>query len=235
MLRIIFIILFFGSVLPLEANTPQVYLEKIRANYQDLKSFKALLDYRVYKGDNGTEAIESYRSEFYGNGKDTYRKMGEDILIVSKDNMMMTLTKSTKTIVLSNPSLVNFEQVDLQEAIKECQALTVEVKGENRVVHLSFKSGQTIPYTKLSIEVDKHFLIKKIVMSYAKKINFSKSFQEKDMDFPRLEIRYSSFSKRWKDSQKIIDLNPYIIFDNDGYKTTEKYKNYELIDLRLAK
>ncbi len=215
------------------ANDALTYLEKMRANYINLSTFSIQMNYTLYKGYEGKNIIESYPAFFYSNGKNAYRKM-KDIEILSQDDKMITMYKSAQTMVLSTPTEIPFQDIDFDEVLQKSSHLSVEIKGKHRVVHLAYKTNQSNPYSKVSIEIDQKFMIKKITMFFAKRVNFSKKFGEKDMGFPRLEIDYTAFSKKWKDKLGLVNIQKYITAIGQDFVVTEQYKNYELIDLRLA-
>ncbi len=229
-----FTILFLMLIsLSVNAQDTRTYLEKVRSHYKDLTSFRVLLDYKLYRGYQGQQTVESYQSLFCGEGNKTYRQM-QDVEILTNDSMTLTVNKTAQSMILSEPQKTNFEQVDFESAFRNSINYKVEVRGAHRVIHLLFGTNQISPYSKLSILVDKDYLIKKITMFYAQKVNFSKVYGEKEMDFPRLEVTYNTFSKKWKDKEGLTDFQKYLKTSNNGLITTDHYKNYELIDLRLA-
>ena len=230
-----YVFLFIGilTVCFVHANDALTYLEQMRSNYMDLKSFAIELKYTLYEGYQSNTVAESYPSHFYGEGKNVYRRMNE-MEIVVKDDKMITLDQSSRTIILSDPQDVSFQEVNFDEALKNCSDLSVGTRGANYLVHLDFKSNQGNPYSKIDVELDDEFLIKKVTLFFAQKVNFSKTYGEQRMEFPRLEIEYTTFSKRWKDSEGLINMQNYIVATEEGFKVAEHYKNYELIDLRLT-
>lgn len=210
------------------------YLIKLKSNYDRLKSFQLEMDYKLYRTGRKGDIIERYQSIYFGSKKSSYRKI-KDTEIIIKNNIEMRIDHVQKSIVLGQARDLELFDVGIEESLKWCEKITVEIRGKNRRIHLFLKEGQDILFSKITIEVDENIFVKEISLAYSTKVNFSKDYFNPDMDYPTMVISYSNFKDGWKDKKGLLDLSRYVELDNRKVIAQEEYKEFEIIDLRNYK
>ncbi len=212
------------------------YIEKVRANYENIESIHLIMNYKLFRGHEGKELVQEFESLFYKNGKQTYRKINE-IEIVSSNKVEININHTDKYITLTKGKEISPIDVNVDASLKFCENVLISSKNKNTLVTLVIKDKVDLPYTKLVIEIDKNYWIQEIAMYYNSKINFSESYFEQDYDFPKLVVEYRDFKKKIKNKNEMLKIEDVISFSKKDTKASlnDNYKNYQLVDLRNIK
>jgi len=228
-------ILFIGwicfSIGFVNAQTGEDYLKLMQANYKDVNAMQINMQYTLYKGYDGQAVIEEYKSVYNKLGNASYRKINRTE-IINNEGVQVKINHDQKVILVSELRSTEAIDIDFSQILKRCESISLSQKSNHSVVHLDLKVGQDIPYTRISIEVNSKFLIQKVTLYYATKINFSNDYLNKDLDFPKLVIQYNEFKQKWKDQDEILTIKNYVKFKGSQLVLNERYTNYQIIDLR---
>lgn len=208
------------------------FLSKMTANYAKLKSLEINLDYRLYKGYNGTEVLEHYQSQYCRSAEgNIYRKIGNVELIHTK-HYSITLDHEEKEAVLSKPSTSSLIDADINETLKRCADVRIKEVDKGFIVQLIIQSKQDIPYAFITLETDKDYWIDQITFYYSTQANFSGNYFDQDIAYPRLEVQYGTVKKDWTDKENLLSTSSYLDVSQPEAKMQGIYKDYRLFDLR---
>src|SRR5688572_22248800 len=120
MLRLILILICVVVCRNSFAETGTDFLEKVRANYEELNSLDVSMRYELYKGHTSNVIEESYDA-FYARMQDeSYRKIDETELINNKDYSLQ-INHREKVIVVSAPSRNELFDADIKTSLEFCQ------------------------------------------------------------------------------------------------------------------
>lgn len=213
------------------AQQGQDYLKLVRENYLHLNNMSAQLDYALYKGVNGTIPLQSYTSEYRKSGQAQYRKI-DQVELLTIDSLSLNINHTDKTVTLSKHEPISYFEFDLKASLKFCKNVNVKVNESSYTVSLILKEATDIPISKIEFQIDKKYWIEQTTIFYSNQINFSDSYFETDMDFPKLVVNYHPIDKKWKDKADILKLKTYLAFKNEEPILNSSYSSYELIDGR---
>ncbi len=210
------------------ALTGKEYLEKINANYNSLKSFEIMLNYKLYKGHNGTDLRDEYESKLSMAGSRRHRKIYAEEVITTETKSLV-LNHELKTIqVLPGVKAKLFDQ-DLSTIVRQCAAIKITDTNNGKLLSITFKKFSSVQYAKIDVLIDANYWVKKMTLFYATQMNYSRDHFHPDMDYARLEVDYSKIKKNWKDSEGLTKLSNYVIKEGSIYNVSGQYKNYEII------
>ena len=207
------------------------YLKLIRANYLSLKAISYSLDYTLYKGYTGKEVVEEYTS-FFGKQKNSEYRIINGVELININKISLSINHNRKTITVSDYKAIKPMDFDLEKTLQFCEKIEVEIIKQGFIVSLILRDKTDIPFNKLTLRLDKKYWIKTIEMFYTSKINFSDSYFEKDLDYPRLSIAYKEIDKNWKDKEGLLELDKYLSVVGSKLKLSKKLENYTLLDIR---
>lgn len=215
----------------LYAYKPIDLLKAINKNYEDLNSCEISLHYQLFRGLNGTEVVEEYNSIYKRDNSVTYRKIFQTELIGTPD-YQLNVNHDNQLIMLSNPTKINPVDLDLATVLKKCQDINVVNAENGKLIILLFKERTDVPYSFIKIYVDTQNWIQKIEMMSSIKMDFSKDYFEKDMDYPKLTVHYGTLRKDVSKAVQEALPNRFFVSTDSTFTLNETYKNYRLIDLR---
>jgi len=207
------------------------YLDKINANYEELNSFELELNYQLFKGHNGTEIKDEYNALVRKEDKSTYMNLYNETYVSDK-KMSLVINNRERLIQIFEQRDFKVAQEDIVNSLDQCQQINIQKKGDSQVISISFKPFSNAPYSRVQVEVDKKFWIKKITLYYETQMNFSTDYYHPDLDVSRLEITHKKLKKNWKDREGLTDLSRYITSENGNYVGNENFAAYEIVDLR---
>lgn len=225
------IFLFLISVFQLSfAESGVAFLERVRANYDDLNSLSIEMKYDLYKGHKGNQLTESYTS-FYGrSGKDSYRKIGS-VEFINNDDYAIQVNHQDKMILVSDPSKNELFDPSLEDALRFCSSVNIESNSTGQLIHLIIKQKVDLPFSRLEIQVDKKLFVTSIVFYYSTQMNFSGNYQNPQMDFPRLEVTYENLSRKWKDTDQKLESSGYLKIQDRNILPADLLSGYNVLNL----
>lgn len=208
------------------------FLSKMTANYSKLNSLEINLDYRLYKGFDGTEVIEHYQSRYCRSIEgNTYRKI-DNVELISTKNYSLKLDHEEKEAVLSKPTALSLIDVDIKETLKRCADVRIKEVDKGFIVQLIIQAKQDIPYAFIALETDGDYWIDKVTFYYSTQANFSGNYFDQDIDYPRLEVQYGKVKKDWADEENLLSIANYLDVSQPEAKMQGIYRDYTLFDLR---
>jgi hypothetical protein len=206
------------------------FLEKVRANYEELNSLDVNMRYELYKGHASTVIEESYDAFYARQEDESYRKIGETELINNKDYSLQ-INHAEKVIVVSAPCKNELFDADVKTSLGFCQDVLVSSENDLHIITLLIKSKTDLPYSRIRVSVDKKYHITEMVFFYATQVDFSKNYGKKDMDFPKLVVKYNDLSKKWKDENGVLATEKYIRTENNTLSPAPEYADYTILNL----
>lgn len=215
-----------------EILTGKDYLKKIKANYEGIESLEIQMQYKLYKGYVSNQLFQSYNSIYYKDGASTYRKI-DQTEIIGNEKMTVKINHSEKAIMLSSPMPASAFDADLEGTIAFCSDILVARGAKETTISMLIKAKTDLPYGRVDIKIDNNFWIKEMTLYYSQLLDFSESYQQKDMAYPRLVISYDVFNNKWKDKEGLVDLSNYVIENNKKISPAAKLGNYEILDYRI--
>jgi len=226
---LILLFLFAVSIFS-HAATGKEFLKKVRANYEDLNSLELLMSYRLYKGHESNEVRESYGALFCRDGEQSYRKIDQTEFINTKD-YSIKISHSEKMIVVSQASKMDAFDVDIETSLKWCENVLVADKGEFNEISLIIKDRTDLPFSKINVVVDKKFWIREMTLFYSTQMNFSSSYTNKEMDFPKIFIGYYDLKKKWNDKDGLLNMDNYILVEEKKILPATRLSGYTILNL----
>lgn len=216
------------------AESGSDFLKKVRANYEDLSSLQLTMRYELFKEQNSTKVHEQYES-FYGrNGNETYRKIHTSEIINNKDYSLQ-INHDEKIIVVSSASKNDFFTSDIKTSLSFCKETLVTTSGDFHIITMILKSKIDLPYSKFVVVVDKKYFIQEMIFFYSIEMDFSKSYLTKDLHRPKLVVKYTDLSKRWKDDDGLLKTDRYLRIDNSKIFPADAYADYSILNLTNTK
>ncbi len=207
------------------------FLSKIRSNYESLNSLNLEINYRLFKGLKGEDLREEYQSIYARIGKESYRKIGQTELI-NTNEFNLNINRETKQIIVTATSTHEFLDLSIDETLKWCKDIVVSKFNDKNEIRLILKDKTDIPYSSIYVKVDDKFWIEEITFLYSVQVDFSETFFDKKMDYPRLTVTYQKIKKGWKDKENLLESSNYICSNCDPLSGLGLYADFEIIDLR---
>ncbi len=226
----ILLVLMVFATFQIQAQTVKEILKKIENKFESKKQYKIKADYTLYRGLIGTQKLIEYKGELIFNKPVKYNKINKTETIVSK-NSYIKVNHEQKAMVYSNSK--NFtkqsQELDITSLLKTFNTGKLTQDAQNWICELLPKKYSPLPYTRISLIIDKKtLLLKKQVMLLKNKFNYSKT-KEKEMDYMRLEIKFHPVSALTKEDFKTINIDRFVKKQSKKVTLTDKYKNYQLI------
>ncbi|MCG8573610.1 MAG: hypothetical protein MI810_01905 [Flavobacteriales bacterium] len=230
-----FILLFFLLALNLPlafGSSVEDYLRKVQKNYENLKTFRLNLNYELYKGWQGTEVMDTYSSQFFRSEEESYRTLHNSIFI-SSQGLSLSVDHDDKLMTISDPIEEKVIDADLEKSLQMCQdTKVVEQEDGSTKLRLILKQKSDILYSAIDIIINEKYQIKEIQLYYAHQYNFSSSYFQPEMDYPKLRITYGEIKKSWKEKDEHLNLGYYLSNTANQPTPTKEYSDYQIIDLR---
>ncbi len=207
------------------------FLNKMRANYESLNSLSMEINYRLFKGLDGMDLHEEYQSMYARIGQESYRTIGLSKLI-NTSQANLNINEETKQIIISEPSNQEFLDLSINKTLEWCKDILVVTTNDKIEVRLILKDKTDIPYSSIIVKVDNKFWIEEITFLYAVQVDFSETYFDKEMDYPRLVVTYQKIKKNWNDKESLLKLSNYICTSCAPIVGVNEYANYQILDLR---
>jgi hypothetical protein len=210
-------------------NNPKTVLSLIKNNYEGLQSLRIEMKYKLYRDYESDEVYQEYSSEYCRNEAGSYRRIG-DTEMISNEDYSLKVNHSEKAIFVTNTQEISAFDTDLEASLKFCSDVKFLEEDGTRKIVMIIKRGTDLPYSMIQLEVDKKYWIKRIKLFYSIQIDFSDSYFEKELGYPRLEVDYEIFKDKWKDKENILQTEKYVLQEPEGFKPSETLSNYKIVD-----
>ena len=206
-------------------------LTRLNQHYvgQDLRQVN--MQYRLFKGHDFSDIVQTYQASYVYNETFSYRKM-DGVEIICQDSMQLKIDHEFKEIDISHASAFDVLNFDIKEMLKcyeDVKIIPIPQK-QHYVVDISIKNDNAIPYSRIRMTLDKDFLIKSIRYHYVNQVNFG-TFSQPDYHLPVLEVTFTDFQKV-KEKTKLPSIDQFISRKDNAVEGTINYINYTITDFR---
>jgi hypothetical protein len=203
-------------------------LEKVTANYKNKSAYDYSINYKMYKGANGTKPEKQYKGRIVKSGSSLYYEVagthtilsGGQYVRASHEQKLIEYSKTEKAVAMP------FATNDFLRHFKEAM---VQDKGAYWICTLSVGKLTSLNYNKVELIINKDYTLSKQIFYYLKKIPFKRKNSKEEFDYPRLEIIMDKNKSVKKES--LFAISEYIILRNNKVIPALKYSNYNIIDL----
>ncbi|WP_452223465.1 hypothetical protein [Lacinutrix chionoecetis] len=232
-------IIFLFSFTCIYSQTFDEVFMKFTETKKKLLEYQVDLDYKLYKGADGSKVYEEYTGTMALNNGTKYQEIGA-MKHIEMPNGFIKLNTEEKAMMVGLSSEKTFPSLD---QINPDLIYTYYNKGElqekDGLYKISFnvKEYSSLPTSRLEIHIDKEtYHQKKVVIYYSELKDFS--FYEKNrlknktdelVDFPRLEIAYSNFNSKVKINKSAFSQETYIKVTPIKIIGVNQYKDFEII------
>ncbi len=227
--NIICVLVFTVFVNTISAQNFSDILEKVNAYYKTASTYNIQSTYTMYRGYTGNTITESYKSTMYKTDNVVgINALGAEVITFS--NAQITINSTNKTILYTKGNNIKNNVIDVNALSKFYDQTSVKEEGNNIIYEISLKQkALNIPYSKLIFHINKNdYSLIKQEFFFTSKLPFTNKKGERENDFGRMEIIYSSNPKLLKNN---IQLEDYLVINsNNEVSVTNTYKNYQLIN-----
>ena len=232
-MKILLVAVMLGSFgVNVHAQKEADMFKKIQANYEQLNSYSLSMNYELFKGWNGTEAIESYQGQLHCHGQSSVRKI-QNSSFINCEEFYLSVDHENRMMVLSDPAQNEVLDKDLKKSLKFCRDVVInQLENGQTKIRLILKSTIDVPYSAVDIQIDKDYWLQEMTLYYSNQIDFSPTYFQPDLDRPKLKIVYDECKKNWKDKEGLLDVSKYLSIQSNEIVAGSGYEDYEIIDLR---
>lgn len=207
-------------------------LNKISENYKKLDQYSMQVKHSSYIGEKSQVPYETVGGYYKKNG----RYLESTVLgihTLNNSELELNVNISSRIAVLTNSKK---EEVVDMEAIKAylsaVENITKEEQKEETIYTMNFKEDSELKYFKFT--TNPNGFITEINYLYAKSLSYTQPDGKKLEGQPKVKITYTEIrTKGVEDLQN--KMNSYLIKNEEGYKLTGKYSQYEFYDNRIKK
>jgi hypothetical protein len=224
-------ILFMGCLV--QAQTVGEVLKKITAGYSIAQPLQYKTDYKLFKDHKSTKVEENYKGVFYKNAaNEVYIKIN-DTEIINTKKTNIKVSHSENAIVVSNPVDNYFGEADFNKVFELCKLISFKDFKTYWEIILEPKAYSGLTYSKIVLNVSKTYFIQKQIFYYNTGINFSKEYKGTDINYPRLEVVHSDYSRK-AIPPSVFNTQNYLSFSGkNSIVLAQRFKKYEIIDQRI--
>ncbi|KIA92022.1 hypothetical protein OA93_23650 [Flavobacterium sp. KMS] len=227
--KIIYVWAIFNCCVVYTQSVSDVF-QKLGKQYSIAKPLQYRSSYALYKDFDSKKIEESYNGTFYKNElNEVYMKIGDSEILNSK-KVFLKINHSEKAIQILNPVanyLGDFDMKPLLDLCKIEKFLDYKTYWE---ITLITKPYSSLPYSKIVVQITKHYFLQKQIFYYNTAINFSKDYRNPDSHYPRLEVTNTNYSRN-PVSASFFNSNTYFtISDKKQIVLSERLKKYEILD-----
>lgn len=231
MKTIIFIGLIFSLSIAKASDVEEV-MKKMHAVYKT-KTLSFNTTYSLFKGHFNKEVHSSYTGEIFKSEEGTYQKIKNTEFVYGKD-FTLQISHDEKAMVVSNAQEAFFGNVDFEEVMKKCRSNKIIEKEDIFIIIFQLNITSRIPYSTITLKIDRsNYTLKQLDLYYSSQEDFSTKFEEKDLHQPHLQIEFNDISFKPNMSSSLLMRSTYLKIKNSALITTDKYKDYKLIDNRI--
>ena len=228
----LFLLLPFHGVLAQDFDT--VFKKSLAATTEN-KTFEVGTQYKIFRGNEGTKALEEYTGVLSKNEGKVYQKLG-NMELLQTDTYFVKLNHDDQEIIVLNSSenQQHLPTVDIHKTLEHFEKGDIKDKGDYYQLEFIGKPNNRLRIEKLHIDIYKNsYLIKKQVIYFSYLTDFSvyqtKSLK-KDFDSPRLEVVFTDYNNE-------VDLSNfkqerYFSVANNTVILGREFKDFEIISTK---
>ncbi|WP_435261220.1 hypothetical protein [Tenacibaculum sp. nBUS_03] len=216
-----------------QTNKAEIIMNQYAKSLGVHKEYQVTISYNIYKGFDSNTPHDRVSGVLYKYQENTYSNLGEAEIISTNSNYIK-INHKEKAILLTKP-LTNASQYDINlvELYKYLNVRLVKETGSFFRLEFTPKGITQLPFSSLVIDLDKKtYLIKRQLLKYFNKMNFSKDFQNPVYDNYMLEIVYKGYRmSNFSISRSAFDIRSYIKDIKEKKVVAPKFKGYELVKI----
>ena len=206
-------------------------LKKVAQEYSDTKPLQFNTKYNLYKNSSQKKVFESYIGQFKKNEKnEVYQKIDKTEFIWNK-NICLKVVHPDKLINISISQPLEMKNFDIASLKEWCDIKSFVDRKSHWELTLTTKAFSSLPYSKIVIHIGKNYFIQKQLFYYNSAVDFSTDYRKQNLDYPVLEIIYSSFTRK-KESSTFFNMNKFIEEKSKLIKATKEFQSYTIEDHR---
>ena len=206
-------------------------LKKVAQEYSDTKPLQFNTKYNLYKNSSQKKVFESYIGQFKKNEKnEVYQKIDKTEFVWNK-NICLKVVHPDKLINISISQPLEMKNFDIASLKEWCDIKSFVDRKSYWELILTTKAFSSLPYSKIVIHIGKNYFIQKQLFYYNSAVDFSTDYRKQNLDYPVLEIIYSSFTRK-KESSTFFNMNKFIEEKSKLIKTTKEFQSYTIEDHR---
>lgn len=206
-------------------------LKKVAQEYSDTKPLQFNTKYNLYKNISQKKVFESYVGQFKKNEKnEVYQKIDKTEFIWNK-NICLKVVHPDKLINISISQPLEMKNFDIASLREWCDIKSFVDRKSYWELILTTKAFSSLPYSKIVIHIGKNYFIQKQLFYYNSAVDFSTDYRKQNLDYPVLEIIYSSFTRK-KESSTFFNMNKFIEEKSKLIKATKEFQSYTIEDHR---
>ena len=204
-------------------------LKKVAQEYSDTKPLQFNTKYNLYKNISQKKVFESYVGQFKKNEKnEVYQKIDKTEFIWNK-NICLKVVHPDKLINISISQPLEMKNFDIASLKEWCDIKSFVDRKSHWELTLTTKAFSSLPYSKIVIHIGKNYFIQKQLFYYNSAVDFSTDYRKQNLDYPVLEIIYSSFTRK-KESSTFFNMNKFIEEKRKLIKATKEFQSYTIED-----
>lgn len=213
------------------SQSVDVVLKKVAQEYSDTKPLQFNTKYNLYKNSSQKKVFESYVGQFKKNEKnEVYQKIDKTEFVWNK-NICLKVVHPDKLINISISQPLEMKNFDIASLKEWCDIKSFVDRKSYWELILTTKAFSSLPYSKIVIHIGKNYFIQKQLFYYNSAVDFSTDYRKQNLDYPVLEIIYSSFTRK-KESSTFFNMNKFIEEKSKLIKTTKEFQSYTIEDHR---
>lgn len=206
-------------------------LKKVAQEYSDTKPLQFNTKYNLYKNSSQKKVFESYIGQFKKNEKnEVYQKIDKTEFVWNK-NICLKVVHPDKLINISISQPLEMKNFDIASLKEWCDIKSFVDRKSYWELILTTKAFSSLPYSKIVIHIGKNYFIQKQLFYYNSAVDFSTDYRKQNLDYPVLEIIYSSFTRK-KESSTFFNMNKFIEEKSKLIKATKEFQSYTIEDHR---
>lgn len=206
-------------------------LKIVAQEYSNTKPLQFNTKYNLYKNSSQKKVFESYVGQFKKNEKnEVYQKIDKTEFIWNK-NICLKVVHPDKLINISISQPLEMKNFDIASLKEWCDIKSFVDRKSHWELTLTTKAFSSLPYSKIVIHIGKNYFIQKQLFYYNSAVDFSTDYRKQNLDYPVLEIIYSSFTRK-KESSTFFNMNKFIEEKSKLIKATKEFQSYTIEDHR---
>lgn len=223
-----------GKIEPVAVEEMAGVLKSVRKFYKQTSNYRFDVYYFSYKGHESSIPFEESTGYFIKSGNNyRYELMGVEA--VQNDEFLIAIQKEYKKVMVNNVSEDNdaLKIKEMELSLSKIDKIYKSVLGNLVTYHLYYNKNSSVSQTDIKIVNNEY--IERIIFFFSKAQSWENEKGEKLSAKPRLEVIYKNFRKNLTVNQEDFYTSRYLKTEGNILKIAEKYKGYELLDLRINK
>jgi len=230
MKRLLIIIVICFSTFSYSQSVDEV-LKRVAQEYSTPKPLQFNTKYNLYKNSSQKKVFENYVGQFKKNEKnEVYQKIDQTEFIWNK-NICLKVVHPDKLINITVSQPIEMKSFDIASLKEWCDVKSFVDRKSYWELILTTKAFSSLPYSKIIIHIGKNYFIQKQLFYYNTAIDFSTDYRKQHLEYPVLEIIYSSFTRK-KESNSFFNINRFVEEKSKMIKATKEFHSYTIEDHR---